>query len=325
MKMTKTNLRGRPGIPTALFCGLVTIFLLGAAGAGAQVSIQFRYGSPERPLQGRRFETMRALAHYLDERAQSALQQARSTARGGRQRRFLNDISEFARRADHFHERMDNYLDSPYDLPGEVLALERRAQAVSVRLRDARVYPQTYDDWDAVLDVLNRMKQLLAGYDVQVPPAHRRGFGDEERDSAPFQGREPGDPLARPHERSGEPGPDVLVGPGPGELQRLAARLDELTTQAHSMAEQGMVERSPRGADFTESLHHFNEDTRALRRQSDAGQVDRRQMADSVDHLLSDARGVNGRFGEVNADPQLRDQWGQVIETLNRMARILQR
>ena len=315
---------------------LVAAFAVSAAVLGAspriargQVTVQFRYGNRERPLEGRRFETMRALAHYLDERAQQVLSEASATgARGSRQRRFLHDISEFARRASHFHERMDNYLDSPYDLPGEVLALERRAQAVSIRIRDARVFPGTYRDWDAVLDVFNRMKSVLAGEEVQVPPAHRRDFGDHERDYAPFQ--EPGspnDPLARPyaHERYGEPGPDVLSESGMGDLRRLAARLDELTTEAHSMAEQGMVESSRPGADFTEVLHHFNEDTRALRQRADAGQIGRREMAGSVDHLLSDAQGVSGRLGGVNADPRLRDQWGRVIDTLNRMAQILRR
>ena len=298
-------------------------------GALAQVSVQFRFGGRDHPLEGRRFETMRALAHYLDEQAQQVLSEASATgARGSRQRRFLNDISEFARRASHFHERMDNYLDSPYDLPGEVLALERRAQAVSVRIRDARVFPRTYRDWDGVLDVFNRMKSVLAGQEVQVPPAHRRDFGDHDRDYAPFQERgDPNDPLARPHvhERYGEQGPDVLSESGVRNLRSLAARLDDLTTQAHSMAEQGMVERSPRGENFTETLHHFNEDTRALRQRSDAGQAGRREMADSVNHLLSDAQGVDGRLRDVNADPQLRSQWGQVIETLNQMAQALQR
>jgi hypothetical protein len=223
---------------------------------------------------------------------------------------------------------MDNYLDSPYDLPGEVLALERRAQAVSIRIRDARVFPGTYRAWDGVLDVFNRMKSVLAGEEVQVPPAHWRDFGDHERDYAPFPDRgDPNDPLARPqaHERFGEQRPGVLPEGGVEDLRRLASRLDDVTTRAHSMAEQGMVERSPRGENFTETLHHFNEGTRALRQSSDAGQLGRREMADSVNRLLSDAQGVDGRLRDVNADPQLLAQWGQVMETLNRMAQALQR
>ena len=321
----KSGLCGNLKILAALSFGIASVFCIGPGSASAQVSVQFQYGTRTRPLQGRRFETMRALAHYLDERAQQVLSDASATQyRGSRQRRYFSDISEFARRANHFHERMDHYLDSPYDLPGEVLALERRAQAVNARIRDARVFRRTYADWDGVLDVLNRMKQVLAGYDVQVPPAHR-ALRDYDQDYAPFQGGEyPNDPLARQHEPYGGQRPDMFVGSNLPELRRLASQLDDLATQAHEMAEQGMVENSWGSQNFTETLHHFNQDTRALRQQSEAGQVDRRSMADAVNHLLADAQQINGRFGEVNSSGQLRNQWGQVMSVLNRMAQLLQ-
>src|SRR5262249_27176919 len=40
--------------------------------AEAQISVQFRFGTPDRPLEGRRYQTMRALSHYLDEEAWEA-------------------------------------------------------------------------------------------------------------------------------------------------------------------------------------------------------------------------------------------------------------
>jgi hypothetical protein len=326
----KRSIQASLKMMTALSFGIASILCLASRAADGQVTLQFRYGTREQPLQGRRFETMRALAHYLDERAQQVLNEASAAgARGSKQRRFLNDTSEFARRANHFHERMDNYQTSRYDVPSEVLALERRAQAVSIRIRDARVFRQTYQDWDAVLDVLNRMKQSLAGNDVQVPPAHA-GFRDYDRDYAPFQGEgRPGQPPARPDEYRGqrpEPGagPDVFQGSNPSELRRLASQLDDLASQASSMAEQGMTDPSFRGRDVAANLQRFNEDTRALRQRSDSGQIDRREIADAVNHLLADAQQINGRFGEINASGQLRNQWGQVMNVLNRMSQILQ-
>jgi hypothetical protein len=290
---------------------LVAATLL-SVGVCAQVTVQFHYGTPERPLQGRRYETMRALSHYLDERAQHAYEQAAATqVSGRRQRQFLQDISEFTRRADHFHDRMDHYLDSPYDLPGEVLALERRAQAVNVRIRDARVFPRTYEDWDAVLDVLNRMKQVLQGSDVEVPPAHRRDFRDYDRDYAPFQGQ------------PGRGGQEVFAGSDQGELRRLADRLDDLASQASGMAPRG-TDESFRGRSLETDLRRFNDDTRAVRQRADAGQIDRREMADSVNRLLAEAGQIDGVFGASNVSPQLRGQWQQVVDTLNRMSQILQ-
>jgi hypothetical protein len=321
----KRSIQASLKMMAALSFAVALILCFASRAADAQVSVQFRYGTQQQPLQGRRFETMRALAHYLDERAQQVVNEASAAGyRGWRQRRFFKDFSEFARRANHFHERMDSYQDSPYDVPNEVLALERRAQAVSVRIRDARVFPRTYQDWDAVLDVLNRMKQSLAGNDVQVPQAHP-GFRDYDRDYAPFQGQgHSGEAPVRPHEEYRGQGSDIYVGSNLGELRRLASQLDDLTSQANSMAEQGTGGYSPRGRDLSVNLQHFGQDTRALRQQSDAGQVNRRSMADAVNHLLGDAQQVSARFGEINASPQLRNQWSQVIDVLNRMAQLLQ-
>src|SRR5205823_6558554 len=77
-----------------------------------------------------------------------------------------------ARRADRFHERMDSYLDSPWDVPRELDSLDRAAQRVNAALARERTSPGVVDEWNDAVDVLNRMKRLLAGYEVEVPPAH---------------------------------------------------------------------------------------------------------------------------------------------------------
>ena len=67
--------------------------------AGTSASAQVRYGTYDQPLEGQRYDTMRALAHYLDETAQDALQGATQDARYGTaaQRRVVTTVRAFAR------------------------------------------------------------------------------------------------------------------------------------------------------------------------------------------------------------------------------------
>src|SRR5262249_21667808 len=86
------------------------------------------------------------------------------------EQRFLSAIQDFARRADRFHSRMDNYQTSPWDVDSEVRVLLRQARSVNGRLRSAHAFEETYDNWNDVLDVLGRMRRVMAG---QHTPASR--------------------------------------------------------------------------------------------------------------------------------------------------------
>ena len=118
-------------------------------------------------LDGRTYDRMRELAHRLDEQAQHAADQAVEGAHhGGRsERRFLNTITHFARQAADFHERMDRYRESPWDVPGEVDHLIQDARRVNGRIHDAHVFEHTWDDWDNVVDVLDQMQRLVGRLD----------------------------------------------------------------------------------------------------------------------------------------------------------------
>lgn len=149
----------------------------------AQAHDDYSYRS-DRVLEGGRYRTMRALAHYLDERTQHALDQAAESAHHGdrSEQRFLGSIQHFSRQASQFHEQMDRYAESPWDVGDDIEHLTRDARRVSDRIRAAHVFEHTWDDWDAVLDVLDRMERVQAGEHVQVPNAHRRGWRDYDRD-----------------------------------------------------------------------------------------------------------------------------------------------
>ena len=152
---------------------LVTGAFLGSTAATAsdeEVGTGFHYGTKEHPFEGERYQTMRALALSLDERAQHAASQSIDDAHQGRkdERKFVDAVTRFAEQARDFHRRMDNYQDDPWDVPDEVEHLNDDAHNVSDRIRKARVFEHTWQDWDGVLDVLRQMNRVIAGHDVET-------------------------------------------------------------------------------------------------------------------------------------------------------------
>jgi hypothetical protein len=270
------------------------------------------YGTRNRPLEGRRYETMRALAHYLDQTAQSALQTAQSDARrGASERRVLPLIRDFARRADAFHGVMDNYETSRRDVPPQVSDLILRARRVNERMGGTYLAASTRQDWSNVIDVLDRMKRLMAGQDVQVPDAHA-GFKDYDRDYGMFGGVR----------RTGDEGGSLSgwAGTRLADFRNLARDLDESALRAHQIAETNRANYTNRQQDFLSDLRRFAERAHAVRLQADAREVNRREIAPIVNQLLQDARATDRSLRDTRVFPQVWDQWTRTIDVLNRMS-----
>lgn len=335
-------MRKLPLVVMASMIGGAALFQ--APSASAQVSIQFRVGTPDRPLRGRQFETMRALAHYLDESAKDAADSAGSNVRGRSRstRQFLASLNDFSRRADSFHERMDNYEARPWDLPREVVSLDRSARQVNDTIRRTRLYYDVREDWGQVVDVLDRMKRLLAGEDVRVPPAHRHG-GDYDRDYGPFSdNRDDGHVGHGEHDsrevRPSQPNllpPDgdprvvirtdgfLLVGPRMEQYRQLAHQLDEHVSRTMEIV--GRVNRD--GRDYSQdlflSLQQFNTEARTLHNRTDSGQLDTREMRPTLNRLLVSAQDTDRRMRETNVFPRVWEEWRQTIAVLNQMAELV--
>src|SRR5689334_5532069 len=132
------------------------------------------FGTRGRPLAGPRHDLVSALARHLDETARGALEGATDDARrGGRtSARFLSSIRDFGRRAHALRVSVDGYPARPFEVPAEVADLTLRARGVIDRLRAAPAMEGTFDDWEAILDTLERIRIVLAGGDVEVPTAH---------------------------------------------------------------------------------------------------------------------------------------------------------
>jgi hypothetical protein len=290
---------------------LVTVVTL-AAGAGA-ASAQVVWGTYEQPLEGRRFETMRALAHHLDEAAQDALAGIVQARRRGTaaDRRYITAVRDFARRAENFHTRMDDYESSAFDIPDEVDYLTTRARRVNQLVRQVAAYQGTYDDWTNVVEVLSRMRRLLNGEDVEVPPAHDE-YGDYDRDYG-YLGGGPG--------RSG--GGSALSGTSLQQFRDLARDLDAQSSRALQAAERS-TSRYGRAQAVLTDLRGFAQRARDLRTRVDgSNRVVTRDVAPLVEELAQDARALDRRMRDSRVFPDSWDEWSGVIAGLDRMAVIV--
>jgi hypothetical protein len=278
-----------------------TFLVAGAVAAGlllgpwlSRASADTRYGISGRPLEGRRYETLRALARHLDETARGALEGAADDGRRGasssEEDRFLSSIRAFARDAEDFQRRVDDYPTAPFEVPARVDALTTGARQVNDRIRAEHALQNTYDDWDSILDVLARMGAVLAGLDVQVPAAHVVA---------------------------------ALSGPRLEELRQLARDLDTSATQAHEQAQRDLGQYRDRGRQFLGELYYFQVQSRDLRSRADATQVNPQQIGPVVDRLLEDARKADRRMRDARVFTSVWNDSGRTITILRRMASLV--
>lgn len=288
----------------------------------AQISIQFRWGTRDRPLAGHRYQVMRALAHELDGRARHALEQvAETTPRTRSARRLLRSLEDFASRAADFHQRMDDYVEHPWNLPPTVQELAERANGVSLRFRRVPTFRHTAEDWNETVDVVNRMQRVLGGHDVPMPRPHRwnrdRDYDDHHRDYEQWEGGSRRDPPRHDFgygERSLYMDPQTLE-----EMRRLAEALVDRSERADRDAGHW---RDPFGDGHAESLDHFVEEARHVREIVAAGRVDVQQLRPRIDHLRSDVQRASRHIHQTQGLARARDDWNEVGRILERMAQL---
>jgi hypothetical protein len=319
--------------------GLV-LLLVGAASVPATAAgVSIRFGSTERNrLEGRRFDTMRGLAHYLDEAAQSAARQVKETSWPGRDRRIEASIDDFARLADTFHARVDTYDRTPWNVANEVVVLNQRARRVNWQIRNARGYRRIYDDWAEVMSTLDLMSRNVQGQDVEVPTQERAGYSrfdgrsryadGRHQDLGPdvtdgrdpqFDGRDRTGPNDRGAQGDGRPGPFV-TGQPLQEFRRLANDLDSQTSR--------ILSSTPRNAgpdgQLNADMRDFARQAANLNRLTDAGPLDMREVGPMVQQLLDDARRTDASMRRNNTYSQVQPEWQASIQLLEQMASILQ-
>ena len=291
---SSSHLLGRRHMAAAMLLAIVAAVILMCCPvvlAADPPPMVMLHGTALQPLAGPRYQTMRALGRYLDTTAQGALEGAVDDGRHGSRSdaSFLFSIRAFARSAADLHRQLAGYEAEPFDVPSEVGALVVRAREINEKLRAAQSLASTYDEWEAIMDVLGRMTSLVGGQDVAVPAAYVS---------------------------------PVLSGPALDQFRQLTRDLESTTTRAHTRAgsEVGSYDR---GEQFLGELSHFAVQSRSLRLRADAGQVEPQEIGPIVDRLLEEARLADRRMRDAKAFPQVWDDSARTITILHRMTTLV--
>jgi hypothetical protein len=271
-------------------CAL-TLPLTAASPAAAAEAL---YGTRDKPLSGPRQETLRALAHYVDQTAQGVLEGATSAVRhgttsGAEEGRFVSSVRSFAGAAAAFSRQVADYTAHPFDVPPQVESLTAAARDISGRLRAASAMASMNGEWDGMNEALRRMSELLAGREVEVP--------------APW--------VVPP-----------LSGDRLAEFRQLARDLQSSTAGAHETARRE-AKRYARGEQFLGELGYFASESRELLRRADTGPVSPQFLGAVVARLLEEARLADRRMRDARTFSEVWDDSGRTITVLARMATLI--
>jgi hypothetical protein len=315
-----------------LIAASVGIFGLTIAGpviATASAQVYSGNSSQRARLEGDRFETMRSLAHFLDEGTQFTLEEATdalANSRNRNDRAFVDSLRRLADRTASFHDRLDSYAANPWDVDTEVRSILTEARRVNSRMRRINAVNNLYDDWAAVVDDVNRMQRLLAGQDVQVPSAHAEWDnrnGDNDHHSATNDNGYQGG--VRQVGNHGNDRTAWLSGRDLQEVRRLSHDLDAQARRALATAERNTSDASGRGAEMLGDLRHFVSQTSSLHDRTDSDRIDPREFGGVVTHLMEDARAADSSMRQARVFSDAWDEWQRTITTLEQLDAIVRR
>ncbi len=312
-------------MPTRLVAVSVALCGLVVAGPGVKSASAQIYGKDTgrgATLPSDRYETMRSLAHFLDEGAQFTLEEATdalSASRNSSDRAFLDSLRRFAARTAAFHDRLDNYEANPWDLNADVRVLLSEARRVNSRLRRINAVSDLYDDWAEVVDDVNRMQRLMAGQNVQVPTAHPEWDDHDANDQDHTHGGVGPAGGMGTASGSGMGRSDFLTGRDLQEARRLAHELDTQARRALATAEDNTADASGRGLQMLGSLRHFVGQTAALHDRTDSDRLDSRDFGAAVSHLMEDARAADAGMRQARVFSEAWDEWRQTISILDQL------
>jgi hypothetical protein len=303
------------------------------AGAGlTTASAQWQASTRDRnwALRGDRFDTLRALARYLDDGAQSALAEAgRSVqySRNGNDRAMLSDLRNFARKTADLTNRLYDYQSDPRGLDRQVRTMINDARRIDSRMRTVNAARGLYDDWAAIRDGLDRMKRFAAGYDVQVPaPPPQwadRGRYDDRTDPYGRSGR-PG--YGRYGDRTSDAGgfrAGVLTGRELSDFRAMAGELDQRLRRVTDMAERNYNAR-PSDA-VVADLRSLAYQASALYDPARGSSLDVRDAAPIVERMLADVRSMDRSGIREAVGPDGWNDWQSAMSVLQRIDDMIRR
>jgi hypothetical protein len=121
------------------------------------------YGSDRTAwITGRDLQEARRLSHDLDAQARRALATAeRNTDASGRGAQLLNDLRHFVNQTSALHDRTDSDRIDPREFGGVVAHLMEDARAADSSMRQARVFSDTWDEWQGTIKTLEQLDAIV--------------------------------------------------------------------------------------------------------------------------------------------------------------------
>jgi len=297
----------------------LTALLLSSAAVHAQ----------PRTLSERGYERLRAMSDDLDRAAQhaaDAAQHSRSPFYAS-DRDFQRAVTNFARRAHGFDVRMANYRARPWQVDDELAGLVADARSVEARIQQSRRRdPHVLDDWSRTVELLNQMIDIArndmgrGGYRDGGPRPYDRDQRPYDRDGQP-EGR---DGYSRDARDGRAEGPayrdDRGYEGGRAPLARLVSdvseRANRLSERAKQLAGAFPVDQHQRNAWL--AIQKLAQDASAL-----GARIDRegqpRDVRSSVAQLNADAADADRQMKQGNVFPELKSQWADLMQSLQRL------
>ncbi len=258
-------------------------------------------------LEGSRYETMRVLAGRLVDRLQGTRDELRASREAEREMAPLGDLIEKARR---FRDQMENYSNPPRYVRDDVNELDRMARDLESRTREVRVSTRAYDNWRGALDVLDRMQRLLAGQDVDIPPASGSPSTGSGGSTYPTYPTSPS---------TGGSYGSVLSGTALEDFRRTAHEVSVRATLARDTAERSGTVYNDTDRRLLADLSYFLSGARDLDTRAAATTVDRRDVRPLVERLSEDARRLDSGMRSSSAFSRSSTDWADVMRGVQRL------
>lgn len=257
-------------------------------------------------LEGSRYETMRVLAGRLVDRLQATRDGLRAAREAESEMSTLGDLLEKARR---FRDQMENYSNPPRYVRDDVNELDRIARDLESRTRDVRVSTRALDNWRGALDILDRMQRLLAGQDVDIPPASgpTTGSGGSTYPTYPT------------YPSTGGTYGSVLTGTALEDFRRAAHEVVVRATLARDTAERSGTVYNDTDRRLLSDLSYFLSGARDLDTRAAATTVDRRDVRPLVERISEDARRLDAALRSSNAFSRSSSDWAEVMRGVQRL------
>jgi hypothetical protein len=241
------------------------------------------------------------------ERVETTRDELRATRTAESEMSLLNELIDRARR---FRDRMEDYSNPPRYVRTDVDELDRLARDYEYRTRDIQASQRAVDNWRGALDVIDRMKRVLAGENVDIPPAGSPTGGSTY-------------PTYPSYPSTGGTYGSVLSGTALEDFRRTAHEIVVRSSLARDTAERSGTAYSDSERRLLADLSYFVSAARELDTRASGSTVNRQDVRPYVDRLLEDARRLDRAMRDANAYSRVWSDWAEVLRLAQRLSDVV--